>query len=86
MNGELALRTLANTLNTTPTYRTYGVMLYHDHGGLYEGRFVNGKRHGRGKLVIDDEDEKALPVGCAFAGHNDDVSMDSRISLRTAKE
>ena len=79
MNGELALAYVGEYSKHNPNVpHGYGAMLYHDHGGLYEGRFVNGKRHGRGKLVIgDDEDEKASSVGCAtFAGQWKDDAFD----------
>ena len=90
MNGELALAYVGEYSKHNPNVpHGYGAMLYHDHGGLYEGRFVNGKRHGRGKLVIGDDetkrhrrsDARRLPVNGRMMR-----SMDSRISLRTAKE
>ena len=45
MNGELALAYVGEYSKHNPNVpHGYGAMLYHDHGGLYEGRFVNGKR------------------------------------------
>lgn len=55
MNGELALAYVGEySKHNANVPHGCGAMLYHDHGGLYEGQFVNGKRHGRGKLVVGD--------------------------------
>ena len=78
MNGELALAYVGEySKHKANVPHGYGAMLYHDHGGLYEGQFVNGKRHGRVKLVVGDEDENASSNGCAtFAGQWKDDAFD----------
>jgi hypothetical protein len=79
MNGELAFAYVGEYSKQNPNVpHGHGSVLYHDQGGLYQGHFREGKRHGRGELILGDSPfEENAKTSCAkFKGEWKDDLFD----------